>query len=47
MFSVSPVDAAIYRWDNGELLTDKDAEPGGYKNKDLKSLILRNNDLSG
>jgi len=23
-------DAAIYRWDNGELITDKDAVPGAY-----------------
>lgn len=27
MLFTSPADAAIYRWDNGALITDKDAVP--------------------
>ena len=40
---ISPATANIYRWDNGELITEKDAEPGA----DLSEMDLSYADLEG
>ena len=42
-FSPPPAAADIYRWDNGELITEKDAEPGA----DLSDMQLGYADLVG
>jgi hypothetical protein len=38
-----PAAAAIYRWDSGELITEKNAEPGA----DLRNMDLSYADLAG
>ena len=43
LLAAPPADAAIYRWDNGELITYKDAVPGAS----FLRMVLGYADLSG